>query len=118
MGGADIGITDIVNRVTTKSKECPTQKFALVGYSQGGMVVSSAFPKIPADIRPKVVAMVLYGAGTGAGGVFGGKGGSSAVSPGDDIKQKTLANCAPGDMVNFQERLKQIWFLTSNTFAV
>jgi len=101
MGGADLGITDIVNRVTTKSKECPSQKFALVGYSQGGMVVSSAFPKIPTELRPKVVAMVLYGAGTGAGG-FGGKGGASTSSPGDDIKQKTLANCAPGDMCNTQ----------------
>jgi len=101
MGGADIGITDIVNRVTTKSKECPNQKFALVGYSQGGMVVSSAIPKIPAELKPKVVAMVLYGAGTGAGG-FGGKGGSPALSPADDIKQKTLANCAPGDMCNTQ----------------
>jgi cutinase len=92
MGGADIGIKDVVNRVTTKAKECPNQKFALVGYSQGGMVVSAAAPKIPTDLQEKVVAMVLYGAGTGA---VGAKGGSS---PSDAVKQKTLANCAPGDM--------------------
>jgi predicted esterase len=51
MGGADIGITDIVNRVTNKAKECPNQKFALVGYSQGGMVVTSGIAKIPLDLR-------------------------------------------------------------------
>ena len=113
MGGADIGITDIVNRITNKAKECPNQKFVLVGYSQGGMVVSAAAPKIPPDLRGKVAAMVLYGAGTGAGG--SGKGG---LAPTDDIKQKTLANCAPGDMVSFHECLKWVWFLMSNTSAV
>jgi len=79
--------------VTDKAKECPKMKFALVGYSQGGMVVSAAAPKIPQDLRQNVVAMVLYGAGKGDGG----KGGT----PSSDWKQKTLANCAPGDMVNF-----------------
>lgn len=85
MGGADIGISDIVNRVKEKARECPTMKFALVGYSQGGMVTSSAFAKIPQDLRKNVVAMVLYGSGKGDMG--------SA-----DIKQKTMANCAPNDM--------------------
>jgi alpha-beta hydrolase superfamily lysophospholipase len=96
MGGADVGINDVVQRVTTKAKECPKQKFALVGYSQGGMVVSSAAPKIPADIREKVVAIVLYGSGTGAGG-----GKRNTPAPSADIKQKIMANCAPGDMVSF-----------------
>jgi pimeloyl-ACP methyl ester carboxylesterase len=96
MGGADIGINDVVTRVTTKSKECPKMKFALVGYSQGGMVVSAAAPRIPADLQEKVVAVVLYGAGTGA---IGSKGGAT---PSEGIKQKTLANCAPGDMVSFE----------------
>jgi len=82
MGSA--GISDIVNRVKTKATECPGMKFALIGYSQGGMVVSSAIGKIPADLSSKVVAMVLYGSG---------KGGGSA-----SITQKTLANCAPYDM--------------------
>src|ERR1700753_203447 len=103
MGGADIGISDVVNRVTTKDKECPKQKFALVGYSQGGMVVSAAFPKIPVNLREKVVAMVLYGAGTGAAGKLG-------AGPASDIKQKTLANCAPGDMVNSHRCPKQFDF--------
>jgi alpha-beta hydrolase superfamily lysophospholipase len=101
MGGADIGISDIVNRVITKDKECPKQKFALVGYSQGGMIVSAAVAKIPLNLREKVVAMVLYGSGTSVAGKGGG------ASPANDIKQKTLANCAPGDLVNFHRYLKR-----------
>jgi cutinase len=89
MGGSEIGVSDVVNRITTKAKECPTQKFALVGYSQGGMVVSAAAPKIPTQLREKVVAMILYGAGTGAAK--------------NDVKQKTLANCAVNDMCGKQD---------------
>jgi len=92
MGGADIGTKDVVDRVTNQSKDCPKQQFALVGYSQGGMVVSAAAPKIPQDLRSKVVAMVLYGAGKGDSA---GKGGGPP--PSSDIKAMTLANCAPGD---------------------
>lgn len=76
---------------------------ALVGYSQGGMVVSSAAPKIPAALQPKVVAMVLYGAGKG---------------PAGEIRQKTMANCAPGDMVSFYENLRLVWVLVSNASVV
>ncbi len=90
MGGADIGINDVVTRVTNQAKECPKQKFALVGYSQGGMVVSAAAPKIPTDLREKVVALVLYGAGDGNG--------KTGAAPPADIKQKTLANCAINNM--------------------
>jgi len=86
MGGADTGINDIVNRVKTKAKECPNMKFSLVGYSQGGMVVSAAATRIPAELRSKVTSMVLYGSGNGA-----------TVSP-PEIKQRTMANCAPNDM--------------------
>jgi cutinase len=63
MGGSEIGVKDVIDRVTNQSKECPKQKFALVGYSQGGGVVSSAAPKIPQELRSKVVALVLYGSG-------------------------------------------------------
>jgi len=86
MQGGNSGISDVVNRVKEKARECPNMKFALVGYSQGGMVVSSAFAKIPADLHPKVVAMVLYGSGKGD------------ISKSTEIRQKTLANCAPNDM--------------------
>jgi len=87
-GGAEIGVEDIVKRVADKAKECPKMKFALVGYSQGGGVIQAAAPKIPTELRPNVVALVLYGAGKGAG--------ERGPIP-EDIKAKILANCAPGD---------------------
>jgi hypothetical protein len=41
--------------------------------------------KIPAELKGKVVAVVLYGAGDGSG------------VKDAEYKAKTLANCAPGD---------------------
>lgn len=94
------GIRDVVNRVTKKAQECPDMTFSLVGYSQGGMVVSSAASQIPEDLfKQKVKSVVLYGAGTGDGGGMGmmmGRGGGSSKGY---IKDITMANCAPGDMV-------------------
>jgi pimeloyl-ACP methyl ester carboxylesterase len=70
-------------------KECPETKFALSGYSQGGIVVTSAAAKLPANLTEKVLAMVIYGAGEA----------SNVKGP---LKARTLANCAPGDFVSFQ----------------
>jgi len=88
MFGAGIGIADVRSRLTKENSECPNQKYVLVGYSQGGMVVQSSLGTIPNDIQPKVVAVVLYGSGDG-----------SMVS--SSYKSKTLANCAPGDFACF-----------------
>jgi hypothetical protein len=83
-----IGPRDIINRLTNQSKECPDEKFALVGYSQGGLVVYGAAPLIKAkpELASKVLAVVFYGAGNG----------SSLVLPSSTL----LANCAPHDMVS------------------
>jgi hypothetical protein len=51
------------------------------------MVVSSALRQIPAQLRDKVVAVVLYGAGDGSGVA-------------KEYFNKALANCAPGDFVS------------------
>jgi cutinase len=85
--GASTGVADVKSRLTKENTECPNQKYVLVGYSQGGMVISSSLSGIPAAIVPKIVAVVLYGAGDG-----------SSVSA--KFKSKTLANCAPGDFVS------------------
>jgi len=84
MLAAATGITDVGKRLTQQANECPNEKFALAGYSQGGMVVQGALGSIPANLRDKVVAVVLYGAGDG-----------SSVNAA--FKTKTIANCAPGD---------------------
>jgi cutinase len=84
IAGANVGVADVVKRVKSQLKACPKTKFVLSGYSQGGMVTIQALPKLPKEARDKVVAVVLYGAGDGSG--------VNAA-----FKQKTLANCAPGD---------------------
>jgi pimeloyl-ACP methyl ester carboxylesterase len=74
-------------------RECPETKFAFAGYSQGGMVVTSAAAKLPANLASKVLAMVIYGAGEA----------SSVKGP---LKERTLANCAPGDFVSLKPVIK------------
>jgi pimeloyl-ACP methyl ester carboxylesterase len=74
-------------------KACPETQFALSGYSQGGGVVTSAAAKLPAHLAEKVLAMVIYGAGEA----------SSIQGP---LKNRTLANCAPGDFVSLKPAIK------------
>jgi len=83
-GLTNAGPNDVKARLAAQSKECPDEKFALVGYSQGGMVVESSLAGIPAELQSKVVAVVTYGAGDGSG-----------INA--SFKSKTLSNCAPGD---------------------
>jgi pimeloyl-ACP methyl ester carboxylesterase len=76
----------MVNRVNQQVKACPESKFVLAGYSQGGMITLQALSKLTAHVD-KITAVVIYGAGDGSG--------VSAA-----FKQKTIANCAPGDFVS------------------
>jgi len=84
MMGASTGVSDVQKRLEQQIKACPDEKFALVGYSQGGMIMTTVAPKLSAAVAAKVLAVVLYGAGDG---------GNVAAS----LKTKALANCAPGD---------------------
>jgi hypothetical protein len=43
------------------SKDCPKQKYALGGHSQGGNVTYHAIPRIPKDILPRIVAVTMFG---------------------------------------------------------
>jgi cutinase len=83
IAGSGTGVSDMVKRLQNQAKACPDSKFVLSGYSQGGMVTLQALGKLT-GLADKVVAVVLYGAGDG--------GGVNAA-----FKQKTIANCAPGD---------------------
>jgi pimeloyl-ACP methyl ester carboxylesterase len=89
LSGSATGVADVPKRIEKMLKECPDMKFALTGYSQGGMVVTSAAAKLPARLADKVLAMVIFGAGEQ----------SSVKGP---LKDRTLANCAPGDFVSFE----------------
>jgi hypothetical protein len=82
-----IGPTDIIKRISDQTKSCPGTKFALVGYSQGGMVAygaSSVLTSTYPELAKNVVAIVLYGAGNG----------TQITLP----QSQVLANCARGDM--------------------
>lgn len=82
------GVADIPKRMEAQVKSCPNIKFSLVGFSQGGGVLSAATAALPPDLAEKVVAVILYGSGDG----------SSIQGP---LNERTLANCAPGDFVSF-----------------
>lgn len=84
MSGSATGVADVGKRIAAQAKACPDAKFALAGYSQGGMVTLQAAGKLSKELQDKVVAVVLYGSGDG-----------SQVTAG--LKAKTIANCAPGD---------------------
>jgi cutinase len=73
--------------MTAQIKACPDIKFALAGYSQGGGVVIRSVATLPANLVERVVAVALYGATDG-----------SQVK--DPLKDRTIANCAPGDFVS------------------
>lgn len=108
------GIDDTIHRLNDQSKACPDQKFALVGYSQGGRVIHGALaasgapveglenprPKLDQSVIPKILAIVL----------FGDSGFKITSGPGDTqnspeipapLRSKMKQNCNPGDPVGF-----------------
>ncbi|KAF2669664.1 alpha/beta-hydrolase [Microthyrium microscopicum] len=78
------GVTDVSKRITAQIQACPDIKFALVGYSQGGSVMSTAQLMLSAEQKEKIIAVVLYGSGDG----------TTILDP---LKDRTIANCAVGD---------------------
>jgi alpha-beta hydrolase superfamily lysophospholipase len=82
-----VGVADVPKRMDAQIKACPDIKFALVGYSQGGSVVSLATATMPSNLTEKVVAVVMYGSGDG----------STIIG---SLRNVTIANCAPGDFVS------------------
>jgi pimeloyl-ACP methyl ester carboxylesterase len=82
-----IGPKDIIKRISDQTKLCPGTKFALVGYSQGGMVTFGAASLLSSehqDLAKNIVAVVLYGSGNG----------TNILLPQSEV----LANCARGDI--------------------
>jgi len=83
------GVADVVKRLTDQDKACPSQKFALVGYSQGAGVMRAAAPKIPSSLYPKILALVMFG--------------DPALKRGgrlpEPLQSRLFENCAAGDPV-------------------
>jgi cutinase len=71
----DQGNADLVNHVTSQAASCPSQRFILVGYSQGANVVDNSIgissagalvggpivATIPSSIQPRITAVLLFG---------------------------------------------------------
>jgi hypothetical protein len=95
----DLGSQDVINHLKVQSSQCPDQKYALVGYSQGAGVIHQAMKRIDASLYPKIVALVMFGD-------FGNKG-SNVKTPFGGINpdfppplaQKLRQNCAPSDPI-------------------
>jgi hypothetical protein len=89
------GATDVANRLTSQSKACPQQNFALVGYSQGARVVRLGIAKIDKALYPKIVAITTFGdPGQRAPGNSGAR---PAPEFPPELLLKLKMNCAKGD---------------------
>ena len=71
--GATLGVRTLIEIVNLQAATCPEQRFVLMGYSQGAMVIGDALsapadrlvggtaPEIDADAAERVNAVVFYG---------------------------------------------------------
>jgi len=137
---APTGVDDTISRLNNQHKECPNQKFALVGYSQGAGVMHSVFaasaapypggpkerPKLNQDVIPSILALVMFGDP-------GYKGGTSASFLGGTNKfpqalfDRLRENCAshdpvcdpsPGGFESHLEYVKNPWQKDSVDFII
>jgi cutinase len=93
------GVSKTLSHVTAQAAACPNQKFVLVGYSQGADVMHSAAVKLPADLHPRVVAVVMFGdPGNMGPSAKSPLGGTVSVFP-RALANRLMENCAKGDPV-------------------
>jgi cutinase len=91
-----LGAQDVVSRLRMQAVSCPDQKFALVGYSQGAMVMRQAVPAIPDDIaQEKVVSLVMFGDPG-----LKMRPNKTATAFSEVLQKKLWENCAVGDPVS------------------
>jgi pimeloyl-ACP methyl ester carboxylesterase len=55
------GAKDYIDHLTSMSKKCPQQKYALGGHSQGGFVTVSVIPRLPQEVLSRIVAVAMFG---------------------------------------------------------
>jgi hypothetical protein len=144
LGSVPKGVTDLVRHMNDQAARCPDQKFVLLGYSQGAMVIGDALAApadrtfgpgdvLSGDAASSVAAVVWFGdprfrsgesynAGnpsSGANGVYPRRQGAlSAFS--DRIRDY----CASGDpvcqsgSVNYVAHAGYVWNFTAQSEAV
>ncbi|EPS39250.1 hypothetical protein H072_7006 [Dactylellina haptotyla CBS 200.50] len=92
LGGGRQGRLDIINRLISQSLRCPTQKFALVGYSQGASIMHQAVAELPISLYPKISALCMFGDPNLRLGILGDRFPLA-------LRSKVLQSCAKGDLV-------------------
>jgi Cutinase len=111
MGGnsSRVGAADVISRIQKQNAACPDQKFAVAGYSQGGMVMRSALSDV-SKISERAFKQIVGGAMFGAGqptGIGKSSTGTTSVSMGPwrtggfagGLEEKIMNRCAKGDFV-------------------
>ncbi|PWW55554.1 cutinase family protein [Actinokineospora spheciospongiae] len=98
-----LGNQAVVDHLTTRSAQCPNERYALVGYSQGAQIVNAALgvdttgtingsppvAVLPQALNPRIASIVFYGNPL--------KSVSRPVPPA--FQDRVLDNCAGGDPV-------------------
>jgi cutinase len=96
------GRDDIVKRLTSQAKECPKQKFAIVGYSQGARILRMAMKEMETrspELLSKVVAIATYG----DPGARDESAPRAAPALPEVLRPRTVINCVSGDAVSWTE---------------
>ena len=85
-----IGVADTISRLELQTRACPDQRFALVGYSQGAIVIHYTVPYINTTIQNSILAVVLFGDPA-----------LNLPTPqlGPELQSRLWENCATGDPV-------------------
>jgi cutinase len=61
LNSATVGTKDALAKLTSEAAACPSTKFFLTGYSQGGMVLTGLLQQLPAELQGRIAGGVIYG---------------------------------------------------------
>jgi cutinase len=84
--GIQDGVDDVTSQLAAQVEDCPDQRFALAGYSQGAIVITESLLDLPAGAAEQVAAVALFGNPVRAAGT-------------GEFSDRTLDICASGDTI-------------------
>jgi len=109
----DKGAEVVVQYFNTKPKQCPNQKYVIVGYSQGCVVQRRAMVKLDAATLNKIIAVVTFG-DPGLKSTTAPMGGPVPKWP-PVLESRFNTNCASGDPVCDKSGSNVLMHLTYNS---
>jgi hypothetical protein len=133
-GSVDNGIKSLEYLLTTRARQCPTEKIVLAGYSQGALVVNRALVELgeqKSRILERVASITLIAdpqrIGTSASNLgdashaFNGLGVATGVYPADELPAelipRTDSMCTKGDVVCAYDSTRALPVITPAAFA-